>query len=184
MNPDFFRRTIFLMAALLFLSACANRPDTDGEQKLRIEKLASELQKIAPAATDNEAKKFATEAVKTAASLRDQYQINLMPWLHNTEVNSGLKPRGLCFHYARDLAKNLQPITAPHWQLHFVQARAKKITEHNAIVITAKGESWETGIVLDGWRHAGVLYFGPVATDKYPWQLKAKSGATTSGHQE
>jgi hypothetical protein len=184
MNPDFFRRSFLLLATVLFLSACANRPDTDTEQKLRIEKLAGELQKLAPDAPKKEAQHFADVAVKTSASLREQYQVDMTPWLHNIEVNSGLKPRGLCFHYARDLAKNLQPLTAPHWQLYFVQARAKKLTEHNAIVITAKGESWETGIVLDGWRHAGVLYFGPVAKDKYPWQLKVKPAATTSGHQE
>jgi len=172
MNADFYRRIFSLLATLLFLGACANRPDTVAEQQHRIDKLAGELQKIAPNAPKDEAQHFADVAVKTAASLREQYQVNLTPWLHNIEVNSDLKSRGLCFHYARDMAKTLQPVTAPYWQLHFVQAKPKQILEHNAVVVTAKGEPWHTGIVLDGWRNAGVLFFGPVLTDKYPWQLK------------
>lgn len=183
MHHDVFRYPIFLLAVLC-LCSCANKPDTDAEQEARIKTLARQLQALTPDATEREAMKFAGTAVKSAANLRTEYRVNLIPWLHNIEVNSGIKPRGLCFHYARDLAKTLQTASAPHWQLHFVQARAKQMLEHNAIVVTAKGQSWDTGIVLDGWRNAGVLYFGPVLQDKYPWKLKVKPATTTSGHRE
>jgi hypothetical protein len=177
---------------VLLLCSCAHQQDSQTEQQTRIAALTLELQKIAPDADQKEARHFASIAVRTTADLREQYQVSAAPWVHNIEVNSGIKPRGLCFHYANDLAVKLQPLTRPHWQLHFVQAKPKELLEHNAIVITGVGKPWQSGIVLDGWRDSGVLYFGPVMEDKYPWQLKnslknknrQKPDITTSDHPE
>ena len=167
-------RTFFLLLFCCVLFACAHRPDAPDEQQQRINTLAHELGLMAPAAPQQDAKKLATVAVTTAAQLREQYGVILALWQHNVEVNSGTKPRGLCFHYVHDLYDALQPQVAPYWQVQFVQAKPKEMLEHNAIVITASGKPWDTGIVLDGWRNAGVLYYGPVTTDKYPWQPKRK----------
>jgi hypothetical protein len=167
-------RTFFLLLFCCALIACAHRPDAQDEQQQRINALARELGMMAPAAPQQDAQHLATAAVTTAARLRAQYGVTLAPWLHNVEVNTGTKPRGLCFHYAHDLYEALQPQVAPYWQVQFVQAKPKEILEHNAIVITARGKPWDTGIVLDGWRNAGVLYYGPVTADKYPWQPKGR----------
>lgn len=181
---------IFFLAYLL--SGCAHQPDNQAEQQTRIATLANALQTLSPDASTQEARNFASVAVYTAANLREQYQTNMTPWVHNIEVNSGIKSRGLCFHYADDLAEKLQPLVSPHWQLHFVQARPKHLLEHNAIVITGTGKPWQSGIVLDGWRNSGALYFEPVMEDKYPWQFKnklrnksnQKADITTSNHPE
>ena len=167
--------TIKYLLLIFLLSACAHQPDSQTEQQQRITALANALQTLSPDADKQETRNLASVAVHTAASSREQYQTKMMPWIHNIEVNSGIKPRGLCFHYANDLAIKLRPLTSPHWQLYFVQARPKQLLEHNAIVITAHGKPWQSGIVLDGWRNSGALYFGPVVEDKYPWQLKRKS---------
>jgi hypothetical protein len=169
-----------------FLCGCAHQPDNSTQQQARITSLTVELQKLSPEASEQEAQHFASVAVHTAATLREKYQVSMAPWIHNMEVNSGVKPRGLCFHYARDMGTALQPLAAPHWDLHFVQAKPKEMLEHNAIVITGAGKNWQSGIVLDGWRNSGVLYFGPVMEDKYPWRLKNNTHgnptATTSSH--
>lgn len=183
MNKCFFFNCLLLV---FILCGCAHQPDSNTQQQARIASLTVELQKLSPEASETEAQHFASAAVHTAATLRENYQVSMAPWVHNVEVNAGIKPRGLCFHYARDMGAALQPLAVPHWDLHFVQARPKEILEHNAIVITGAGKPWQSGIVLDGWRYSGVLYFGPVTEDKYPWQLKNKTtqkqGITTSDH--
>jgi hypothetical protein len=175
-----------LLLICILSGGCAYQTDSEPQQKARINTLAAELQALSPSADPREAEHFADVAVITAANLREQYQVTMAPWIHNMEVNAGKKPRGLCFHYAKDMAAALQPLAAPDWQLYFVQAKPKEILEHNAVVVTAKGKPWQSGIVLDGWRHSGVLYFGPVMEDRYPWQLKSRISkipdVTTSGH--
>ena len=163
---------VFLIGCLL--SGCAHQPDNSVEQQTRIATLATVLRTLSPDASGQEARNFASVAINTAANLREQYQVSAAPWIHNIEVNSGIKPRGLCFHYANDLAIKLKPLTSPHWQLYLVQAKPKQLLEHNAIVIAGTGKPWQSGIVLDGWRDSGVLYFAPVMQDKYPWQLKKR----------
>jgi hypothetical protein len=166
---------LFFVVAVL--PACATRPETGAQQQARIERLSTALQTMAPDSNPAAARHFADIAVTTSAQLRQQYRVQLTPWMHNAEVNAGIKSRGLCFHYARDLGAALQPLAAPYWDLHVVQAKPKTILEHNALVVTAKGAGWQSGIVLDGWRDAGVLYIGPVMQDKYPWQPKQASAA-------
>lgn len=165
-------RFFALTVCWIVASGCAHRLDTTDEQTQRTHALATELHQLAPNSTPQAAQQLAKTAVEHAVQLRQQYGVTLAPWLHNIEVNSGIKSRGLCFHYANDLAAAIQPQLAPYWQMYRVQARPKQLLEHNAIVITRRGQPWQNGIVLDAWRNAGVLYFGDVTADKYPWQLK------------
>lgn len=160
------------MGLTLLCSSCAHRADNFSEKTQRINDLSKALQQLAPNSTPQTAQQLAEVAVNTASQLRENYDVTLAPWLHNIEVNSGIKQRGLCYQYAKDLAAAVQPALTPYWQMYRVQARPKQLLEHNAIVITAKDQPWQSGIVLDAWRNAGVLYFGAVTKDKYPWQLK------------
>ena len=180
------RRNSTAICLLLFflLYGCAHPKDSSTEQQIRIATLAAALHALSPDASEQESRDFASVAINTAANLREQYQVSAAPWIHNIEVNSGIKPRGLCFHYANDLAIKLVPLTSPHWQLYLVQAKPKQLLEHNAIVIAGTEKPWQSGIVLDGWRDSGVLYFAPVMQDKYPWQLKNKIKNKTNQNPE
>lgn len=162
----------YLIGLLLLgvLAGCAHRTDDAALQQRRIDRLSTSLMALSPDASPARARQVAELAVTEAAGLREKYQVTLTPWIHNIEVNSGLKPRGHCYHYAQDIAAVLKPELAPDWQLHYLQAKPGELLEHNAISITATGQPWDNGIVLDGWRYAGVLYFGPVKADHYPWQ--------------
>jgi hypothetical protein len=56
------------------------------------------------------------------------------------------------------------------YQLHWgVAYRGSELREHNSVVITARGEPFETGMVLDPWRNSGDLYWALIQTDTYPW---------------
>ena len=72
--------------------------------------------------------------------------------------------------------------------LHWAESYAGTPAEHNVIVVTAKGQPFEKGILLDNWRYEGSLIYGRVTTDpEYRWtenpaelarRLKANSAIT------
>jgi len=50
-------------------------------------------------------------------------------------------------------------------------------SEHNSLVIVAKGMLIEEGIIIDPWRKGGELYFSKVKDDKkYIWQHRPSRG--------
>jgi hypothetical protein len=54
--------------------------------------------------------------------------------------------------------------------LHWAESYAETVSEHNVIVVTAKGQAFEKGILLDNWRYEGHLIYGRVTTDpEYRW---------------
>jgi hypothetical protein len=169
------RLLIFCLS--VWLVGCATSPETMSEKAMRIEQLTHELKQLSPYVETQEASQLAEVAVNTAAQLREQYGVRLTPWLHNVEVYWGAKERGYCYQYAKDMYAALKKVPLQHLQLHFIQAHRDEMLEHNALSVTASGQSWDTGIVLDAWRNAGVLVFVPVKEDKYPWKLSGSPSA-------
>jgi hypothetical protein len=51
-----------------------------------------------------------------------------------------------------------------------VAYRGSELREHNSVVITATGQAFENGMVLDPWRNSGNLYWDLIKMDTYPWQ--------------
>lgn len=168
-------KKLLALAAALIISGCAHRVDSEEQQLQRIAHLQQELLQLNPAADPQAAQRFAETAVLRALELRQEYGVRLTPWMHNVEVNSGTRPRGLCYHWADDLRDSVKPLATPYWSVYKIKAKPKTPREHNALSITKIGDDWQNGIVLDGWRHAGVLYVGPVKGDKYPWQRPSKN---------
>jgi hypothetical protein len=41
---------------------------------------------------------------------------------------------------------------------------------HSTVVVTARNQPFEKGLVLDPWRNSGRLYWIPVKADRYPWE--------------
>jgi hypothetical protein len=109
-------------------------------------------------------------AYATAAQLRRDYGvIGGPPSFHNFLVNLGTRKRGLCFQWAEDLLVELDALKLRTLELHWAEAWAGSWREHNCVVVTAKGQSFRQGIILDCWRHSGHLFWSPLATDHCPW---------------
>lgn len=132
--------------------------------------LRDELLALAPTVRRVEAERLARCALETSERLRRDYHVVGSPWFHNFLVNAGIRKRGLCFQWARDLMDCLAELHPKTLDLHWGAARAGTLREHNCVVVTAKGQPFTRGIVLDAWRHSGRLFTGPVATDHYPWK--------------
>ncbi len=118
-----------------------------------------------------EARQVAETAITYSSDLAQEYDLVQPAILHNIFVRMGLKDRGLCYHWTEDLIKRLQSLDLKTYQFHWAVAyRGSELREHNSVVITARGEAFEKGMVLDPWRNSGDLYWALIKTDKYPWQ--------------
>jgi hypothetical protein len=140
-----------------------------GHDRAEAEALAKRLAALSPEVDPQEAKRLANCAYATAYRLKQQYAMVWPPLFNNVLVNMGIKKRGLCFQWAQDLLVPLDKLKLKTLELHWGQARAETWQESNCIVVTAKNQPFETGIILDAWRHCGNLYWAPAATDEEPW---------------
>jgi hypothetical protein len=122
-----------------------------------------------------EAKEVATVAIDYSQKLADWCDMVQPVELHNVMVNVGLRDRGLCYEMAEYLQAELKTLNLVSLDVQRCVAwRGNTWNEHNALVLTARGQPFETGIVLDAWRNAGVLRWAPVKADHYPWEPKYK----------
>lgn len=118
-----------------------------------------------------EARQVAEVAIGYSIFLAEEYQVVRPAVLHNVLIRLGLKNRGLCYHWTEDLIGRLQTLDLKAFQLHWgVAHRGSDLREHNSVVITAKGQAFDQGIVLDPWRNSGDLYWARLKIDRYPWQ--------------
>lgn len=172
-----------LAAALLLLSlgACASgtAPTTTAPpvERERIAELAQAIGALSADIDPREARRAASLAFNYSRYLARQYEVTDSALMHNLKVNLGLKPRGLCVHWTRDLLARLKKERFRSLDLHWGIAnyeRAFRI-EHSTAIVTARGEPMQRGIVLDPWRHGGELFWAPTLADpEYQWKPQAE----------
>lgn len=168
-----FKMLLALLAAV-FLTACATvpedvrEPDTTG--------LARTVSALDASVSQQEAQTVAQLAYSYPLELRTQYNVTDGPLVHNAKVNSGLRPRGLCWHWADDLEARLRQEEFQTLTLHRAIANHDNIRiEHSTVVISAKGQTMAQGVVLDPWRYGGHLFWAPVAHDtRYNWEERTR----------
>jgi hypothetical protein len=138
----------------------------------KVNQLEHELVALSETIDKSEAMIVAETAVRESAVLAEEYQLVRSAAAHNLLVVMGLKDRGLCYHWTEDLMKRLQTLDLKSLQLHWgVSYRGSELREHNCVVVTAKGQSFFNGIVLDPWRNSGNLFWAQVTKDSYPWKV-------------
>ncbi len=138
----------------------------------KVEEVRDLLVALGPEIDDREADMLARAAVFYPMQLASDYQLTWPAIIHNYRVNDGRRPRGLCIHWAEDMILEFAKLRLQTIQLHWGVANLDKTwpLEHSCVVATAPGQPFEEGVVLDGWRDSGKLYYGPVIGDKYKWQ--------------
>jgi len=119
---------------------------------------------------DPETLRLAQTIVATTDQLARIYRVQPPALWHNFLVNVGIRERGLCCHWTEDLLREIDALQLTKYHAAWGVSRHGTWREHNSVIITAAGQAFETGIVLDPWRHAGELFWAPVAIDGYRWQ--------------
>jgi hypothetical protein len=131
--------------------------------------LANRIAALSPGVRPEEGRQLALCAYAAARQLRRAYRVVWPPLFNNFLINSGIRKRGLCFQWAEDLLVRLDALKLTSLELHWGEADAGTWQESNCVVVTAMGQPFDTGIILDCWRHSGHLYWTVAATEKVRW---------------
>ncbi len=170
-----FHRLLLLFALLLGFAACAlprTGPPPLGTEA-EIAALTRAIEELSPAVDPAEAARAARIAYRHTHELAIAYEITDPPLVHNIKVNSGRKPRGLCWHWAEDLEKRLMAEGFATLDMHRAIANGdtRLLIDHSTAIISAVGAPMEEGLVLDPWRKGGELFWSPVQSDpRYTWE--------------
>ena len=140
----------------------------------KAEKLADELTSLSPRVNRDEAKLLADCAFATVTKLRREYRMFGTPIFNNFLIYHGLRKRGYCYQWSEDLLIAIDALRLKSLELHWGEYDPNTWRENNCIVVTAKGQPFKQGIMLECWRHLGHLYFGPVASD---WETYVENSA-------
>jgi hypothetical protein len=183
--PDRLKYSILLLLIILF-SGCTGTRQTvhlpcdfqTSENKNqtsafweKVESLQDDLAALNQGTNLIEARELAETAIGYSIFLTEEYQVVRPAVLHNVLIRIGLRNRGLCYHWTEDLICRLQKLNLKTFQLRWgVAHQGSDLREHNSVVITARGQAFDQGIVLDPWRNSGDLYWARVKTDRYPWR--------------
>jgi len=144
------------------------------QQKTSIEDLTHALIALGKNIDVVEARDVAHDAVIYPLILANQWKLVSPPKYHNALVNTGRRPRGLCYQWTEDMTALMRKKNLRSFDLHHGVVFRHGKDEHNTLIISAKGDALEKGIVLDPWRFSGVLYWSNVLEDKahqeHPWR--------------
>ena len=167
------------LASLFALSACglpvSNRMTLDGaaqpllgSPKPGTPEDAMELERailaLGPGVDPAEAERAARMSYEHTYRLALEYRIVDPALIHNNKVNLGLKPRGLCKHYAEDMERMLRAQDFQTLDVHRAIGAVIGI-DHSTAIISRRGDDMYDGIVLDPWRRGGRLTWIPTRED-------------------
>jgi hypothetical protein len=136
----------------------------------RVRALTRDLLALGRGVDGREARDAAQLSLAYSLYLADAYRTMRPAVLHNVLVNSGLRGRGLCYHYADDLAFRLERVSWRSFTVQRAVANAGQRHEHNVVVLVPTGHPLESGLILDAWVGGGYLRWKPVLAHRYRWE--------------
>ena len=117
-----------------------------------------------------EAQRITQIAYTLGRDLKREWRVAWPPGYHNYLVHRGARKGGLCFQWAERLLLRLAEEKWETLEFHWAESFETTASEHNVIVVTAKGQHFSHGILLDNWRYGGRLVWGPIIEDPhYQW---------------
>lgn len=159
---------VYCLLPLLTVSCVSS--ESPAARQTRAAHLAADLKALSPSVSAKEANSFATAAVERAAQLNREWRPAQFPWMNNLLVNTGFREQGLCHQWREAIFPALHALHPRTLDLHLAAARRATLREHNGIVVTAHGQPFDTGLILDAWRSGGILQWSLIRTDHYPWK--------------
>jgi hypothetical protein len=174
------------IGVVLVILGVSTRPAMGGEQQpplsfqvskedvSKAEKLTSELASLSPRVNRDEAKLLADRAFVTVSKLRREYRMFGTPIFNNFLIYHGLRKRGYCYQWSEDLLVALDKLNLKSLEVRWGEHDPNTWRENNCIVVTAKGQPFNHGIMLECWSHLGHLDFIPVASS---WERYVENSA-------
>jgi len=168
---------ILLISFLVLFNGCAIKYNNiqSSYQDKDVQKLSKEIASLSPTIDKSEAFDIALFSTSYTKKLANSYKLVGTPKFQNFLINIGLKKKGYCYNYANDLASAL--LHRGYKSVSIYRAAHKRFTyfEHNSVVITPR-ERNDIGVILDGWRNGGKLYYDFMKDDdkNYHWVIFQK----------
>ena len=169
--------TVFALAASLIFTASA--PVAEGRRPNELvlatsaedPALRARLVGLSPSVNPEEARRVAYIAYTTGLELARKWEMVSSPTMQSFLINIGMKKGGYCYQFATELLLRLDAQNFKTLEFHWAESDAGTDTEHNVIAVTARGQPFEQGIMLDNWRRSGRLLWGPLSGDPdHTWQ--------------
>jgi hypothetical protein len=160
-------RRLFIIILTFFAISCSS-VHYNSLHKVTDDKKVALLKKELLTLSNNkeEASELATLAITYPRVLANRYHLVSPPQYHNFLVNTGKRSRGLCYHFVEDIQKEINRRNFKSFSFKWGVANQNKLNEHNVIVVMPKsGGDFKEGVILDGWRNSGELYFTKVKDD-------------------
>ena len=185
------RLVVGIIAALAVSSAVAiaeqQPPDfgVSAKDVAKAEEFANQLASLSRRVDPKEAKLLAECAYATVARLRQEYRPFGTPIFNNFLVYHGWRKRGYCYQWSEDLLLALDTLKLKTLELHWGDAYRDTWRENNCLVVTAKGQPFDRGMILECWRHFGHLRWNlvPSDQDRYyentKWSKKVRTRAAS-----
>jgi hypothetical protein len=153
-------RTVVFMIAF---SLCIHTLWAGDERSIK--GLRDALVALAPDVDPGEAERVSMTAHTTSRSLAREYRVVWFSGFQNLLIHMGKRQRGICADYAHDIGERLKELRLKTLVLHWGAAYARTPSENNCLVVTARDQPFEEGIIMDGWRDSGRLFWCPLKKD-------------------
>jgi len=162
--------------------------DVPAKDSVKAEELGNQLARLSRRVDPNEAKLLAECAYATVTQLRQEYRPFGTPIFNNFLVYHGWKKRGYCYQWTEDLLLALDKLKLKTLELHWGDTYRDTWRENNCLVVTAKGQAFDRGMILECWRHFGHLRWNLVPSDQDPYyentewaeKVRARAASKTS----
>jgi hypothetical protein len=137
--------------------------------------LIMRIKGLSPTVSLDDARQVTYCAVTTGLELARKWRVPgiaaWMPGLQNLFIKMGARKGGYCFQYSAELLVRLDALKLKTLDLHWAESQVGTTAENNAIVVTARGQPFEKGVLLDNWRCQGHLAWTQVTADPdYHWK--------------
>lgn len=169
--------TVFVLAAAMPFAAPVSAAETRRPNGLVLATsaedpiLRAQLAGLSRSVNPEEARRVAYIAYTTGLELARKWEMGSSPTMHSFLINIGAKKGGYCYQFATELLLRLDAQKLKTLELHWAESDAGTDTEHNVIAVTARGQPFAQGIMLDNWRRSGRLLWGPLNGDPdHTWQ--------------
>lgn len=183
------KRIVILAILAASLTACAVRYGkvdmlSNGNPQMRvmtpavehnIRVLASSLMALSPSISRSEAVEVAHDAYVLPIYLTEKWNVTWPPLLHNTLRNTGIRKWGLCTDWAAAMVDHMRKKHLKTMDIYWgVAYKGDPWREHSTLLVTAKGQPFDSGIILDPWRDSGELFWVHHVNDPtYEWKYHA-----------
>lgn len=175
-------KTLIAAGLALALGACAgDTPPREmhiaAEQspEARLAEVTAALRALGPGVDPAEAARAAEIALRKPLDWAVEWRVTDPPLIHNFKVVNGYRDKGVCQDWADSLEIALHAERFRTLDLHRAIANGRNLLlEHATVIVTAKGQDWSQGLILDPWRLGqGRLWWGRVDDDpRYDWESR------------